>query len=93
MLALKYTGFQTQESDMGGTSIIDARNGFNKLIRLTIIWTVRRYWPVGVKFVFKFYKHWEQLLLCQLGSPPVTLLIREGVTQRNPLFVVLTGST
>ena len=89
MLALKSTGFYTQEADMGGTSIIDACNGFNKLIRLTIMWTVRRCWTAGVKFMFNFYKNWEQLLLCQMGSPPVTLLIREGVTQRNPLFVVL----
>ena len=22
-----------------------------------------------------YYKHWEQLILCQPGSPPVTLLI------------------
>ena len=89
MLALKSIGFQTLEAYMGGTAIIDARNGFNKLIRLTIMWTVRRCWPAGVKFVFNFYKHWEKLFLRQLGSPPVTLLIREGVTQRNPLFMVL----
>ena len=32
--------------------LIYARNGFNKLSRLAMMWTVRHLWPAGVRFVF-----------------------------------------
>ena len=35
--------------------------------------------------------HWAQLLLCHPGEPPVTILSREGVTQGDPLLMVLNG--
>ena len=38
-------------------------------------------------------RHWAQLLLCQPGYTPVILLIREGVTQGEPLSMVLYGIT
>ena len=39
--------------------------------------------------MFNCYKHWAQLLLRQTGEPQVTILSREGVTQGDPLFMVL----
>ena len=39
--------------------------------------------------MFNCYKHWAQLLLRQTGEPPVTILSREGVTQGDPLSMVL----
>ena len=59
-------------------------NGFNEMIRLDMLWTVQYFWPEWVRFTFNCYKHWEKLLLRQLVEPPVTLLIREGVTQCDP---------
>ena len=50
---------------------------------------VRHYWPSGVRFAVNCYRYWVQLLLCHLGEPPVTILIREGVTQGEPLLMVL----
>ena len=55
--------------------------------------TVRYLWPAGARFVFNCYRHWAQLLLCQTGEPPVTILSREGVTQGGPLSMVLYGIT
>ena len=43
--------------------------------------------------MFNFYRHWAQLLIRQLGEPPVTILSREGVTQGDPLSMVLYGIT
>ena len=54
-----------------------------------MLWTVRHRWPDGARFAFNYYKHWAQLLLCQPGELPVTILIREGVTQGDPLSMVL----
>ena len=36
-MAMLYTGFLTQEADPSGTMLVDACNGFNKLIRLVML--------------------------------------------------------
>ena len=83
-MEMESTGFLTKEADPSGTTLVDDRNGFNKLSRLTMLWTVWHCWPAGVRFAFILYKHWAQLLLLHCGEPPVTLLIQKGVTQRDP---------
>ena len=44
--------FLTQDAEPSGTTLVDARNGFNELIRLTMLWTVRNRWTVGTRFAF-----------------------------------------
>ena len=85
--------FLTQEDKPSDTTLVDARNEFNELSRLAMLWTVRHRWPAGARFTFNCYKHWEQLLLLHPGEPPVTILSREGVTQGDPLSMVLYGIT
>ena len=58
-----------------------------------MMWTVQHHWPAGARFAFNCCRHWAQLLLRQPGEPPVTILIREGVTQGDPLSMVLYGIT
>ena len=81
--------FLTQEADLGVTTLVDARNGFSELSSLAMLWTVRHRWPAGARFAFNCYTHWAQLLLRQTGAPPVTILSRDGVTQGDPLSMVL----
>ena len=50
--ALESIEFLTQESEPSGTTIVDACNGFNKLSRLAMLWTVRHHWPVGTSYAF-----------------------------------------
>ena len=85
--------FLTQDADPSGTTLIDARNRFNDLRRLAMLWTVRHCCPAGERFAFNFYRHWAQLLLLQPGELPVTILSREGVTQGDLFFMVLYGIT
>ena len=59
--------FLTQEAEPSGTTLVDACNGFNKLSRLEIMWTVRHLCPTGARFAFNCYKHWAQLLLRHPG--------------------------
>ena len=68
--------FLNQESEHNGKTLIDARNRFNNLSRLEMLWTVQHCWTAGN--TFNFYRHCAQLLLCQTGEPPVTILSREG---------------
>ena len=58
-----------------------------------MLWTVRHCWMAGARFVFNCYKHWAQLLLRQPAKLPVTILSREGVTQGDPISMVLYGIT
>ena len=91
--ALEALEFLTQEAEPSGTTLIDTRNGFNELSRLAMLWTVRHRWPAEARFAFNCYKHWAQLLLRQPGELPVATLIREGVTQDDPISMVLYGIT
>ena len=91
--ALEALKFLTQEAELSGTPLVDSRNGFNKLSRLAMLWTLQHRWPEGARFAFNCYRHWAKLLLRQPGELPVTILIREGVTQGDPLYMVLYGIT
>ena len=44
--------FLTQDADLKGTKIFDARNGFSELSRLAMLWTVRHHWLVRSRFAF-----------------------------------------
>ena len=90
--ALGYLEFLTQDVEPSGTALVDALNGFNKMIRLAMLWTVRHCCLAGARFAFNCYRHWAQLLLLQPGEPPVTILSREGGTQGDPYGWYYTGS-
>ena len=49
--------FLTQEADPSVTMLVDDRNGFNKLIRLAMLWTVQHRWSAGARFALNCYKH------------------------------------
>ena len=44
--------FLTQDSELSRNTLVDARNGFNKLIRLAMLCTVRHRYPAGARFAF-----------------------------------------
>ena len=56
---------------------------------MVMMWTVRHIWPARARFAFNCYRHWAQLILRQPRETPVTVLSREGVTQGDPLSMVL----
>ena len=74
--ALGALEFLTQDAEPSRITIVDACNGFNKLSRLEILWTVQHRWPSGVMFTFNCNMHWAKLLLSQPWKPPVTILSR-----------------
>ena len=79
----------TRDVKPGGTMLVDDRNGFNELSRLEMLWTVWHHWSVGPRFAFNSYMHWAQLILHQPGETQVTVLSQEGVTQGDPVLMVL----
>ena len=71
--------------------MLDARNGFNELGRKAMFWTVRHRWAAGARFAFDCYRHQCKLTLRQRGKPCHIILSREGVTQGDPLSMILYG--
>ena len=59
--------FLTQDAEPSGTTLVDARNGFNELSRLGMLWTVQHCWPAGARLALNSYRHWVQLLLRHPG--------------------------
>ena len=58
----------TQEAEPSGTTLVHARNGFNELSLLAMLWTVLHLWPEGVRYTFNCYRHGAKILLRQTGS-------------------------
>ena len=81
--------FLTKDAEPSGTTLVDARNRFNKLSRLAMLWTARHCWLAGARFTFDLYRHWAQLLLRHPVEPPVTILSREGGAQGDTLSMAL----
>ena len=50
--ALEALEFLTQYAEPSGTTLVDARNGFNDLSRLAMLCTVWHRWPAGARFAF-----------------------------------------
>jgi hypothetical protein len=69
--------------------LVDATNGFNELGRKAMLWTVRHRWANGTRFSFNCYRHSAQLLMRRRGGDCEIILSREGVTQGDPLSMVL----
>ena len=58
-----------------------------------MLWTVQHLWPAGARFAFNCYRHWAQLLLRHPGELSVTILSKKGITQGEPISMVLYGIT
>jgi hypothetical protein len=71
--------------------LLDATNGFNELGRKAMFWTVGHRWAAGARFAFNCYRHQALLILRRRGDSCYTLLSEEGVTQGDPLAMVLYG--
>ena len=50
--SLEATEFLSQYAEPSGTTLVDSRNGFNKLSRVALLWTVRHRWLAGSRSVF-----------------------------------------
>jgi hypothetical protein len=71
--------------------LVDARNGFNELGRKAMLWTVRHRWARGARFAFNCYRHAAKLILRRRGQDCELLLSCEGVTQGDPISMILYG--
>ena len=73
--------------------MVDASNGFNELNPKAMLWTVRHRWADGARFAFNCYCHSAILLLRRRNQEATVILSQEGVTQGDPLSMVVYGLT
>ena len=69
-----------------GALLVDARNAFNEVFRGPMLWHVRHAWPSGSRFAFNVYRHQRILVLRGWDQ---FIMSREGVTQGDPLAMIL----
>jgi len=81
----------TTEADQPYTTLlVDMRNGFNDPSHKAALWTVQHRWPAGT-FAFNCYRHAAQLIIQCNGRPCSVILSQEGVTQGDPISMVIYG--
>ena len=78
-------------NDPSRTKPFNNHNGFKELIHLAMLWTVQYRCMAGVRFDFNCYKHWAQMLLRCPGKEPGISIRLLGVTQCDPLSMILYG--
>ena len=78
-------------ADTNSITLIDATNGFNELSRIAMLWTVRHQWPTGARFTFNCYWHKALIVFRRPAALFHIVTSREGVTQGDPLLMVLYG--
>lgn len=72
-------------NDMG-MLVIDAKNAFNSINRMSLLWNVHVLWPRASRFIFNTYRGWSSLIL--KGSNE-SIPCREGIVQGDPLSMFL----
>ena len=60
--------------------LMDAKNAFNEINCIGMLWTVHHLWPFRARFVFNCYFHWSWIFLHNKTSAASFLHSMEGVT-------------
>ena len=82
---------ENNAEDSMGFLLIDAKNAFNEINRARMLYEVCFHWPKGALFVFNCYKHWSQMVLRNNNDQCYSLHSEEGVTQGDPLSMIVYG--
>ena len=74
-----------------GFLLVGAKNAFNEINRVGMLWTVFHLWPSGARFVFNCYCQWSSIVLRNRNGTAVILHSRKCVSQGEPLAMVNYG--
>ncbi len=75
-----------------GTTLFDAKNGFNEVNWYLMLWTAANSWTKASRFAFNRY-HNQNIVYVRdrPGKPPFRILSTEGITQGCSLSMNLYG--
>ena len=68
--------------------LIDAKNSFNEMNHIRMLWMVCHIWPSRASFVFNCYSHWPYFPLKNGDGATNILHSKEGVTLEDLLDMV-----
>ena len=74
-----------------GFLLVDARNAFNEVNRIALLWNARHLWVKGSRFLFNCYRHHSPLMCRSPDGTTFLLYSQEGVTQGCPTAMVAYG--
>jgi hypothetical protein len=79
--------------DAEGVTLVDgASNGFNELNRYAMLWNVGHQWPKGSRLACNSYRHFNIFIVRKgTGAPAFQIFGEEGLSQGDPLAMVLYG--
>ncbi len=80
------TMFNERSSSGCCVLMVDAKNAFNSVNRVSGLWNARYLWPRCSRYLFNTYRGYSSLWVNGHSDP---LLSREGVTQGDPLSMCL----
>ena len=56
-----------------------------------MLWVMHFEWFSGAQFNFNFLHHWDIMVICDTGGSRKLIHSNEGVTQVNPLEIIVYG--
>ena len=68
--------------------LVDAKNAFNEINQVVMLWTVRHLWSSISRFSFNCYRHWSSLVLRNGNGMASILHSRESVKQGGTLGMI-----
>ena len=77
--------FNENESDYG-VLMVDARNAFNSINRIALLWNTRILWPRASWFIFNTYRGWSPLIMKNCNT---VLYSQEGIVQGDPMSMFI----
>ena len=78
---------ETEDLDHYGFLLIDARNAFNELQRISLLYHVRHLWPRAAKYVYNCYSHHSTSIVRSLNGKVFTVYSQEGIVQGDPILM------
>ena len=78
----------TETLEHQGFLLVDARNAFNEINRIAMLWNIRHLWPKGARFAFNCYRFHSLLIVRSSTGTLFELYSQEGVTQGDVLAMI-----
>jgi hypothetical protein len=92
MHAINHLWKEHEEENDWGFLLVDAKNAFNEMNGVAMLWVIRHKWPSCARFTFNCYRHFAVLAIqSQDGRSTAFIYSQDGVTQGDALAMAAYG--